>query len=202
MAGQPGDTEGNAMIAGLKGRLEAVGGDGVVLQVGGFSLRVQVPAPTLSVLGPAGSEVRLHIHLYLREEVVALYGFATQEELAVFERLLTVPRMGPRLALALLSSLGAGGLVAAVTAGDIDRLAQVPGIGKKTASHLVLELKGKLDSLAVAAVSPGAANAEVVSALASLGYTLAEARQAVQDLPPSGPVEERLRQALQRLSRA
>ena len=193
------------MIVGLRGRIEALSADGVVVQVGGFSLGVQAPTSTLSVIGPPGSDVRLHTHLYLRENAIALYGFATPEDLAVFERLLTVPRGGPRLALSLLSTLGAGDLVAAVIAADVDRLAQVPGIGKKTASRLVLELKGKLDSLTLAAaVSPHDENAEVVAALASLGYSAAEARQAVRDLPGGGdlPVEERLRQALQHLSRA
>ncbi|MBI2918842.1 MAG: Holliday junction branch migration protein RuvA [Chloroflexi bacterium] len=191
------------MIVALRGRIEALGTDSVTVQVGGFSLRVQAPASTLSTLGRPGSEARLHTHLYLREDVLALYGFATEEELAVFERLLTVPRVGPRLALALLSTLGAAELVAAVAAGDIERLAQVPGIGKKTASRLVLELKGKLESLAVATAGPRDENAEVLAALTSLGYSAAEAREAVKSLPNGDlPVEERLRQALQRLSRA
>ncbi len=193
------------MIVGLRGTLEAVAVDGAVIQVGGFSLRVQTPTSTLAALGPLGSQVHLHTHLYLREDLIALYGFGTEEELAIFERLLTVPRVGPKLALALLSVLGASDLVTAVMSSDIDRLAQVPGIGKKTASHLVLELKGKLESLdlAAAASSPGDQSAEVVAALTGMGFSTAEARDAVKGLPSGDlPVEERLRQALQRLSRA
>jgi len=184
-------------IARLRGVVEESGADWLLVFVGGVGLRVQVPASTAEALGRQGENVVLHTHLHLREDAVALYGFASAEDLRLFEMLIGVSGVGPRGALSLLSALGAEGLSDAVAAGDVPRLQQVPGIGQKMAARLVLELKGKLVGRAAAAVSTGRDD-EVVAALVGLGYTQAEAQAAVASVPSDGSisVEERLRRAL------
>jgi Holliday junction DNA helicase RuvA len=168
-----------------------------VVFVGGVGLRVQVPACTAEALGRPGENVVLHTHLHVRDDAVTLYGFATGEDLRLFEMLIGVSGVGPRGALSLLSALGAEVLSDAVSAGDVPRLQQVPGIGQKMAARLVLELKGKLAGRAVTSVAAGRDD-EVVAALVGLGYTQAEAQAAAASVPSDGSlsVEERLRQAL------
>lgn len=185
-------------IARLRGVVEEWGADWLLVFVGGIGLRVQVPASTAESLGRGGETVMLHTHLHVRDDAVALYGFASAEDLAAFDLLLGVGGIGPRGALALLSTLGAGGLSEAVSAGDVPRLQQVPGIGQKTAARLVLELKGKLVGPAAAGPVPTARDDEVVAALVGLGYSQAEAQAAAGSVPsePSAAVEERLRHAL------
>jgi Holliday junction DNA helicase RuvA len=185
------------MIACLRGVVEEWGADWLLVFVGGVGLRVQVPASTAEALGRRGENVVLHTHLHLREDAVALYGFATGEDLRLFEMLIGVSGVGPRGALSLLSALGAEGLSDAVSAGDVPRLQQVPGVGQKMAARLVLELKGKLVGRAAASVSTGRDD-EVVAALVGLGYTQAEAQAAAASVPSDGSlsVEERLRSAL------
>jgi len=184
-------------IACLRGVVEEWGADWLLVFVGGVGLRVQVPASTAEALGRRGESVVLHTHLHLREDAVALYGFASAEDLRLFEMLISVSGVGPRGALSLLSALGADSLSDAVSAGDVPRLQQVPGIGQKMAARLVLELKGKLAGRAVAAVPTGRDD-EVVAALVGLGYTQAEAQAAAASAPSDGSVsvEERLRRAL------
>jgi Holliday junction DNA helicase RuvA len=165
--------------------------------VGGVGLRVQVPASTAEALGHRGESVVLHTHLHVRDDAVALYGFATGEDLRLFEMLIGVSGVGPRGALSLLSALGADSLSDAVSAGDALRLQQVSGVGQKMAARLVLELKGKLVGRAAAAVPTGRDD-EVVAALVGLGYTQAEAQAAATSVSSDGSlaVEERLRRAL------
>jgi Holliday junction DNA helicase RuvA len=184
-------------IARLRGVVEESGVDWLLVFVGGVGLRVQVPASTAEALGRRGENVVLHTHLHVRDDAVALYGFASAEDLRLFEMLIGVSGVGPRGALNLLSALGADGLSDAVSAGDAPRLQQVPGVGQKVAARLVLELKGKLTGRAVAAVS-GGRDDEVVAALVGLGYTQAEAQAAAASVPSEGSldVEERLRHAL------
>ena len=184
-------------IACLRGVVEESGADWLVVFVGGVGLRVQVPASTAEALGRRGENVVLHTHLHLREDAVALFGFATGEDLRLFEMLISVSGVGPRGALSLLSALGAEGLSDAVAAGDAPRLQQVPGVGQKMAARLVLELKGKLVGRAAASVPMGRDD-EVVAALVGLGYTQAEAQAAAASVPSDGSlsVEERLRSAL------
>ena len=185
-------------IARLRGVVEESGPDWLLVFVGGIGLRVQVPATTAEALGLPGESALLHTHLHVREEALALYGFASAEDLAAFELLLGVGGIGPRGALVLLSALGADGLSEAVSAGDVPRLQQVPGIGQKTAARLVLELKGKLVGPAAAVSVPAARDDEVVAALVGLGYTQAEAQAAAGSVPSDSAtgVEERLRHAL------
>lgn len=192
------------MIAGLRGRLEACGADCAIVNVGGVSFRVHVPTSTLTSLGAMGEEVHLHTHLYLREDVMALYGFTAREELELFQMLITVSGVGPRLALALLSALNPERLASAIASGNAELLTEVPGVGKRMADRLVVELKGKLEGWAVAVPAPVAAsNAEVVAALRSLGYSANEAAAAVASLPDDAELstEDKIRLALQQFAR-
>lgn len=191
------------MIAGLEGIVESIGLDSIVLKAGPVSFRVSVPRSRLPEL-TLGSKVRLHTHLHIREDILALYGFVSPEELGLFEELISVSGVGPKLGLTLLSSMSPDSLVQAIIGENIDALCEVPGIGKKTASRLVLELKGKLEKGFGGAGLPvmAAENTDVVAALTGLGYSLREATQAVAGLPqsPALDLEEKLRLALKRLS--
>ena len=189
------------MIASLHGTLEWRGSDGAVIRVGGVGFRVYMSTSTLSALGDIGDEVDLYTHLHFREDNVALYGFASAEELGLFQDLITTSGVGPKLALAILSAMNAEQLTLAIATGDIDLLAQIPGVGKKTASRLVLELKGKLERGWVGAPALPLAQdrADVVAALTGLGYSAAEATRAAASLPdsPDLSLEEKIKLALQ-----
>ncbi|MEE8473253.1 MAG: Holliday junction branch migration protein RuvA, partial [Dehalococcoidia bacterium] len=132
------------MIAGLHGKLEARGLGHALVRVGGVTLQVFMPTSALARLGGVGEEVHLHTHLHVREDILALYGFVTPQELALFQSLMGVTGVGPRLALAVLSTYSAQELTLAIMGGSVDVLSQVPGLGKKIAARLILELKGKL----------------------------------------------------------
>lgn len=187
------------MIAAVQGRLEAVGPDHAVVSLGGISLRVQVPASTLSELGSVGEEVKLHTHLYVREDHLALYGFLTPDELRLFELLLSVSGIGPRGALSLLSALPPDALQAAISNENVDALCRIPGVGRKTAGRIVLELKGKVRTAATEpALAARSADAEILTALTSLGYSTAEAQAALSSIQaaPDTSLEDRLLLAL------
>jgi Holliday junction DNA helicase RuvA len=191
------------MIASVRGTLLSVGIDHVVVETGGVGLLVYVPRPLLGRIGAVGDEVRLYTHLHIREDLLALYGFATPDEKALFELLLTVTGVGPAVALGMLSSGSPDELRMAIAAGDTARLARVPRVGKKMAERLVLELKNKIDlrGLPLPAGVPAAmaaANSELAEMLAALGFSAAEANAAIASLPPDAPeaLEERLRLAL------
>jgi Holliday junction DNA helicase RuvA len=192
------------MIATLKGTLEYRGVDSVIINVGGIGFQVHVPGSTLSQLGAINDKVSLYTHLHLREDNVSLYGFASEEELSLFKNLISVSGIGPKAALALLSALNPEQLAMAITGGNVDVISQVPGIGKKIAGRLVVELKGKLErEWKKGAVLPLAAeNADAIAALTSLGYSLREATQAISNLPDSAELslEEKVRMALQQLA--
>ena len=191
------------MIAGLRGRLEAKLPDAVLVDVAGVVYRVNTSATTLDGVGEVGESVRLQTHLFVREDQLTLYGFATPEELRLFETLIGVTGVGPRLACALLSHLRSDALHDAIARENADLLATIPGVGKKTAARLILELRGKLVPAGPLAVGSPAAreDAEVVEALRALGYTTAEAHSAVARLPRDSAmtVEERVFRALQEL---
>ena len=188
------------MIVGIQGILEATGLDWVHLRIGGVTLQVSVPASAIGELGPTGSQARLFTHLRIRDDQPVLYGFPDSPALELFQVLLAVSGVGPRMSLALISSLGVAGVQQAIAGGDVAALSTVTGVGRRTAGRLVLELKGKLESdfPAAAALSP-ASDAEVVAALTALGYSASEARQAVNglDRSPDLTVEDRIRLALQ-----
>ena len=186
------------MIAGLEGTLESRTTGGAIIKVGGVSLQVHMPSSTLASIGAIGEQVHLYTHLHLREDNVALYGFASPEELELFQTLIGVSGVGPKVALAMLSAMNPSQLALAIATGNVDLLSQVPGVGKKMASRLALELKGKIEGIWV--VAPTAqGDAEVIAALTTLGYTTSEAASAVATLPdtPELSVEEKIRLALQ-----
>jgi len=192
------------MIATLEGTLEYRGIDSVIINVGGIGFQVHVPGSTLSQLGAIKDKVSLYTHLHLREDNVSLYGFASEEELALFKNLISVSGIGPKAALALLSALNPEQLAMAIASGNVDVISQVPGIGKKIAGRLVVELKGKLErEWKKGGVLPLAAeNTDAIAALTNLGYSLREATQAVSNLPDSAELslEEKVKMALQQLA--
>ena len=188
------------MIAGLKGTLQALGSEWAIVNVGGIGFQVYMPTSTLSTLGKIGEEVELHTHLHLREDNATLYGFATAEELGLFQTLIGVSGLGPKLALSMLSAMSVEKLAMAIATGSANLLAEIPGIGKKTANRLILELKEKIGAGWLAAPAEFAEeNADVLTALTSLGYSVREATRAVATLPPDQKLtlEEKIKLALQ-----
>jgi Holliday junction DNA helicase RuvA len=192
------------MIVALEGILESRGIDSVVVKVGPLNLLVSVPGSTLSRLGTVGDKVHLHTLLYVREDNIAMYGFASTDELALFQNFISVSGIGPKAALAFLSTLNVEQLASAIVSGNVDLLTQVPGIGKKMAGRVVLELKGKLEKGWAGAVTPALTpeDADVVAALTTLGYSLREATQAVAGLPNAEELdlEEKVKLALRQLA--
>jgi Holliday junction DNA helicase RuvA len=192
------------MIATLEGILEYRGNDSIIINVGGIGFRVYVPSSTLSQLGAVKGKVSLYTHLHVREDNISLYGFASSEELALFKNLISVSGIGAKLALALLSALNPEQLVMAITSGDIDLLSQTPGIGKKMASRLVVELRGKLEKEWKEVALPLAPeSADVIAALTGLGYSVAEATKVISKLSDSDELslEEKIKMALQQMPR-
>jgi Holliday junction DNA helicase RuvA len=197
------------MIARLTGRLIEKQATRLVLDVQGVGYDVQVPLSTFYHLPDAGGDVTLRIHTHVREDVIALFGFGTALEQELFERLIAISGIGPKLALAVLSGIDPVDLVRAVQAGDVGRLTLIPGVGKKTAERIGLELKDRLprqlaEELAVAGAPAGemSVRADVVSALLNLGYHRPLAEKAVDAVlkSPGDQVFERvLREALQRM---
>ncbi|MCR4405420.1 MAG: Holliday junction branch migration protein RuvA [Anaerolineae bacterium] len=187
------------MISSVKGRVTAIGRDYLVVDVGGVGLKVHVPTGTLSQASP-GRTAELFTHLHVRENELALYGFASEEELDFFELLLGVAGVGPRVALNILSKVPADALRQAIAQEQVEFLARVPGIGPKTAKKIVFHLKDKVRAEAGVAVTPvlSEADAELIAALTSLGYSVVEAQAALQTLPRDEAlsIEERIRLAL------
>jgi len=192
------------MIATLEGILEYRGSDSIIINVGGIGFRVYVPDSTLRQLGAIEGRVSLYTHLIVREDNLALYGFASSEEASLFKSLISVSGVGSKVALALLSFLSPEQLVMAITSGNIDLISQTPGIGTKMASRLVVELRGKLEREWKEVALPLAReSADVIAALTGLGYSLTEATRAVSKLPASGELslEEKIMIALQQMAR-
>ena len=188
------------MIASLHGKLESLGSEWAVINVGGIGFQVYMPTSTLSTLSTIGEEVKLYTHLHLKEDNATLYGFASADELGLFQTLITVSGLGPKLALAMLSAMNVEKLTMAIASGSTDLLIVVPGIGKKVANRLILELKDKIGAgwITTPAAQIAQENTEVLAALTSLGYSVSEANRAVATLPPSSDLslEEKLKQAL------
>jgi holliday junction DNA helicase RuvA len=196
------------MIASIKGILEARRASYVIVHIGGFSIRVFAPTTTSNRLGEIGSEVSLYTHFYVREDGMALYGFTSEVDRDAFEQLIGISGVGPKLALALLSMMDAQTFYQAIADEDQQRLALTPGVGKKLAARLVLELKGKLPSLGTlgsnGALSPsGKLQSEVLEALLGLGFTAAEAQAALSKIPQdrSMTLEEQITFALRSFTR-
>lgn len=190
------------MIASLRGILRNIGADHLIIETGGVGFLVYAPRPVLGSIGTVGDEVFVHTLLIVREDALTLYGFTQPEQRATFEILLGVAGVGPRVALNLLSALSPAELRMAIAQNDTQRLARVPGIGKKTAERLALELKNKLDLKGLpssdAAPAPVGVNNDLADLLVSLGYSSSEASAAIAALPADAPsdIESRLRLAL------
>jgi Holliday junction DNA helicase RuvA len=173
------------MITGLRGILLGKGGDHVVVDVQGVFYKVFVPGTVQSELGGEGETVTLFTHLYVREDQMALFGTRTQAQMDMFETLLGVTGVGPKMALAILGTLPVDTLQSAIAQGDLTLLTRVPGVGKKLAQRMVLELKGKLDLSTIGGGGPALTGptAEVAEALTALGYNANEITTALQKLP-------------------
>ncbi len=179
------------MIAHLRGTLIEKHPNQVILETGGVGYEVTVPVSTFTALPDAGAAVSLRIHTHVREDTLALYGFVSAEEKALFERLISVSGIGPRLAITVLSGLAVGDLVSAIRGGQIEQLVRIPGVGKKTAERIVVDLRDKLDLIAPAreaAAGPGLGGVErdVLSALVNLGCQRATAETAIRKAKAAG----------------
>ena len=171
------------MIAHLRGRLFAKTPGHVIVEAGGVGYEVIISVPTFTALPAEGAEVSLHVYTQVREDILALYGFLDKKEKRLFERLITVSGVGPRLAVTILSGLSPERTVTAIRAQDHATLTHIPEVGKKLAERLVVELKDKLEDMAVApaaVVSAGPAAEDVLSALTNLGYQRPAAQKAIE----------------------
>ena len=172
------------MIAHLRGKLLAKHPNQAIVETGGVGYDVTISVPTFSDLPALGSEVALHIHTHVREDALALYGFLRPSEKILFEKLITVSGIGPKLAITILSGMPADEMVGAIRGNDVARLTRIPGIGKKTAERMVLELRDKLPQAMPATVTAAplmnATEEDVLSALLNLGYQRAAAEKALE----------------------
>jgi len=196
------------MIAHLRGKLLAKHPNQAIVETGGVGYDVTISVPTFSDLPGVGGEVALHIHTHVREDIIALYGFLRSAEKKLFERLITVSGIGPKLAITILSGMAADEMVNAIRGNDIVRLTRIPGIGKKTAERMVLELRDKLpaEQPGEIAASPtlSAVEEDVLSALVNLGYQRANAEKALAGMSKNrkgGPFDAMFREALAALSK-
>ena len=185
------------MIAYLRGTLLEKHPNQAIVDTGGVGYDVNIPVSTFSALPDPGAEVRLRIHTHVREDALTLFGFATAEEKALFERLISVSGIGPKLGITVLSGLNTADLVTAIRNSQVDQLVRIPGVGKKTAERIVLELKDKLEGIGLAAAAGAAAarttappldamEQDVLSALINLGCNRAAAETAVRKAKASG----------------
>jgi len=170
------------MIAHLRGRILEKHPTQLILEAAGVGYEVAISIPTFSGLPSEGVEVSLYIHTHVREDVLALYGFLRREEKQLFERLIGVSGIGPRLAMTVLSGIAPDALVTALRGNDLTALTRIPGVGKKTAERMVLELRDKLEGLTAAptAAPAGRMEEDVVSALVNLGYQRSAAQDATR----------------------
>ena len=188
------------MIGRLTGKLVGKHPPQLLVDVGGVGYELDVPMSSFYALPATGESVALFTHLVVREDAHTLYGFVTLEERSAFRQLIRISGIGARTALAVLSGLSVGELTQAIALQDVGRLTKIPGIGKKTAERLLLELKGKLGALGASAGVEKAS--DVLNALLALGYSEKEALAATQGLPPGIPVADGIRAALKSLAKS
>jgi Holliday junction DNA helicase RuvA len=193
------------VIAHLRGQILSKTPNSVIVECAGVGYELAISVATYSEIGSEGAEAKLHVHTHVREDALALFGFAELQEKRLFEKLLTISGIGPKLAITVLSGINSERLVGAIRAGDHTTLTKIPGIGKKTAERVVLELKDKLDDMAGfvpadAPVSLGAVADDVLSALVNLGYARPAAQKAVEaaakDASVSGDFEKLFRASM------
>src|SRR5689334_6479722 len=142
------------MIAHIRGMLLEKHPNQLVVDVGGVGYDVTIPVSTFSAVGDAGTEVKLRVHTHVREDAIALFGFASAEEKTIFEKLISVSGIGPKLAITVLSGIPTGDLVQAIRQGQLERLVRIPGVGKKTGERMILELRDKLEAVGLATAAP------------------------------------------------
>lgn len=190
------------MIGSVRGRVTHIGQDYALVEVGGIGYRVMA-GPALLAQLRLGEEASVYTHHLVREDLQALFGFASPEELAFFELLMTVSQVGPRLALAITAAYPVLKLQLAIVNDEVDLFTSVSGVGRKTAQRIILELKEKVHAAGIAAAGPSSTDSDVVAALESLGYTASEARRAAGAVAGSdGGLDARIRAALQELARS
>lgn len=193
------------MIAHLRGKLISRRPNLVIVETGGVGYDVTISVPAFAELPSLGSEVALHIHTHVREDQLALYGFLRHEEKELFEKLITVSGIGPKLAITILSGMPADDMVNSIRANDLARLTKIPGIGRKTAERMVLELRDKLPPVGADQVhvvpSLSATQEDVLSALVNLGYQRAAAEKALTALKDNGSFDAMFRAALGAMSK-
>jgi len=193
------------MIASLEGKVESMGGEGAVINVGGVGFKVFMPTSDIAAMGKPGQQVKVYTHMHVREDNISLYGFNSAEGLWLFETLIGVTGLGPKLSLALLSAMSPEQVTTAIATGSVEMLDMVPGIGKKVANRIILELKDKIGAGWVITPATQAAqeNTDVLAALTGLGYSAGEAVKAVTALPDDKKLklEEKVKLALQYLGR-
>jgi Holliday junction DNA helicase RuvA len=193
------------MIASLQGVIDAVSKDGMIVNVNGIGFKVAVTTSVLSEYGSIGREVKLYTHFHIREDDMSLFGFASLDEMKLFETLISVSGLGPKTGMAMLSALSGEQIAMAIASGSVETLTTIPGIGKKTADRLILELKDKVGGVLMSTPAGRAAqdNADVVSALVSLGYSVPETTKAVSALPTGKKLtlEEKVKLTLQYLGK-
>jgi len=190
------------MIASLSGTILKIEENSLVIGVGGVGVRVFVPRTVLEDVGGVGRSLRLHTHLIVREQELSLYGFETEEDLQLFEVLLGVNGVGPKVALAILATLSPEMLKSAIMREETAVLQRVPGIGKKTAERIMFQLRDKLDLTQVSTAVPlvSDVDADVIDFLTGLGFSIVEAQSALQNIPRDvKSFDERVQMALQRL---
>ncbi len=191
------------MIHRLRGQLVEKGMEGVVVDVAGVGYRASTSGTTLRALPSIGEECVLHTRMVVREDAMLLFGFADRGERAAFDSLTTVSKVGPKLALSILSRMEPHEVAEAVGRGDVLKLASVPGLGKKTAERLVLELRGKnlvaFEAGAQYGTTVGGPYVEAREALSALGYSVEEAEKALKEVPPQDSVQGYVKEALRRI---
>ena len=191
------------MIAFLSGRVAAKGAGFALLQVGGVGYRLAMSTSSLAALPAAGDEVTVYTHLYVREDELSLFGFESEAEKSAFEQLITVSGVGPKVALAALSTLRADELAGAIAAEDVATISSVPGIGNKTAQRIILDLKDRIGASQLGESASGhgvgAALAEATDALLAMGFTSAEAAAALKGAETGSAAQTLLKHALKRL---
>jgi Holliday junction DNA helicase RuvA len=191
------------MIGALRGKLHEKTPEYVIIDVGGVGYQVYLPLPAFYEIGERGDEVQLRIYTHVRDDILQLYGFKDRAQQTLFEHLISVAGIGPRLAVTILSGMEVDVLTAAIADGDIARLSTIPGVGKKTAERMALELKDKVEAMAPAAApsSPRGVRQDVLSALENLGYRARDAERALDKVTePADDFETLLRQTLRVLA--
>ena len=192
----------SSLVTSISGTLQRTGEDWAEISMGGITLRISIPGTAIDSVGRIGQTVTLYTSLQVREDSLSMYGFPTEDERRTFETLLNISGIGPRLALAMLGRFSPLSLSQAVEAGDTRALSTVPGVGRRTASRIVLELKGKLDLDFGRSDAAAGVDSDLADALTALGYRYTEAREAIARTGSEVPEEERIRAALEYLAGA